>query len=111
MTAVAVIPSITDPMGRNWEQPRREDILVDGTHALMSSAAFHQLAEYSGTLPTGVYPGKMWRRHDGLFDVAYRRAGGKPGWRLCWFGESEKGPGFCSINHRIVLLVDEQVAS
>ena len=51
---------MTDPMGRHWRQPPRERILIDDTHALMDLATFEQLSEYSCTIPTGVYPGKMW---------------------------------------------------
>lgn len=95
------IPAMTDPMGQNWSQPNRFDIEVDGTHALMSDAAFRRLPEYSGTIPTGVYPGKMWRRHDGVYDprcpVEKRR------WLLCWYGEDNGGR--CAIEFREVLLV------
>lgn len=109
MTTNIEIPPITDPMGRNWEQPRPGEILVDETHALMTRDAFEQLAEYSSTRPSGVYPGKMWKRHDGIYDHAYLAAGGKPEWLLCWYGESEKGPGWCSNHHRKILLVDGEL--
>jgi hypothetical protein len=103
---VSPIPPITDPLGRSWQQPARERILIDDTHALMLQAEFERLAEYSATMPTGVYPGKMWKRHDGVYDPVFLAAGGVPTWKLCWFGFSEKGPGFCSIHHREILLVD-----
>lgn len=95
-----MIPVMTDPMGRHWSQPDPAAILLDDTHALMTSATFGQLAEYSGTVPTGVYPGKMWRRHDGIFDTKATR---RP-WLLCWYGEDKDGK--CEILFREVLLAD-----
>ncbi len=105
------IPPITDPMGRNWDQPAPKEILLDATHALMTRASFERLAEYSASVPSGVYPGKMWKRHDGAFDHAFRSRGGQPVWMLCWYGLSEKGPGYCSINSRIILLADAELTN
>jgi hypothetical protein len=101
-----VIPPITDPMGKHWRQPPRDSITLDETHALMSRATFEQLAEYSGTFPTGVYEGKMWKRHDGLFDQAFRARGGKPEWLLVWFGYCDE-PKMVSNNFRKILIVEE----
>jgi len=86
------IPAMTDPQGRYWEQPSRTLILVDETHAVMERSAFDRLPEYSATIPTGVYEGKMWKA----------RAGGA--WRLCWYGPSAT-PDSCSVNRREILLV------
>ena len=93
-----MIPAMTDPMGRYWNQPPRDRIVVDETHALMDSSTFKALPEYSGTIPTGVYPGKMWRRHDGIFDQKATRKR----WLLCWYGEDRDGK--CEILFREVLL-------
>lgn len=92
---------MTHPSGKYWDQPAREAILLDDTHAIMTRASFAALLEYSGTIPTGCYEGKMWRRHDGIF------AGRDPAkcpWLLCWYGPSEK-PDHCSVNAREILLV------
>lgn len=94
-----MIPAMTDPMGRYWRQPPRESIEVDDTHALMTMATFKALPEYSCTIPSGVYPGKMWRRHDGAHDHMRKRP---PIWMLCWFGEDKDGK--CEILFREVLL-------
>jgi hypothetical protein len=97
-----VIPPITDPLGRHWDQPKLDQIVIDDTHAVMDAYAFAKLHEYSGSRPSGVYPGKMWKRHDGLFDrdckVEDRR------WLLMWFGEVEGRPDLCSNNHRVILI-------
>lgn len=97
------IPPMTDPMGRSWDQPPRERILVDEKHALMTKADFESLHEYSATMPTGVYPGKMWRRHNGAFDPKCRPE--DVTWLLVWYEECDV-PSMCSVSFRPVLLVD-----
>jgi hypothetical protein len=87
-----VIPPITDPMGKYWRQPDTSRILIDDTHALMEKSTFEALSEYSTTIPTGVYPGKMWRCH-------YLGT-----WFLRWFGEHED-PSLCSNHHREIIVV------
>lgn len=68
----------------------------------MSQADFFALAEYSCSTPSGVYPGKMWKHNN----YAYRPAppGIKEQWFLRWFGVSEKGPEWCSNEHREILI-------
>ena len=97
------IPAITDPLGRHWGQPAVSSILLDDTHAVMSKQSFDQLAEYSSTMPGGVYPGKMWSRHDGLFDRNCKPQDRR--WLLCWFCEVPGNPTRCSINFRVILVV------
>lgn len=76
------IPPITDPLGRHWDQPPVGDILVDDTHALMTEQTAKQLHEYSTSLPTGTYTGKMWKRR-----IPWQ---GEPAkWFLCWYGAIE----------------------
>ncbi len=100
------IPPITEPLGRYWEQPDLSAILIDDEFALMSRKTFDALSEYSASRPSGVYPGKMWKRHDGAFDRNFLAHGGKPEWLLCWYGESEIGPGYCSNHGRKIILLD-----
>lgn len=97
------IPPITNEMGRYWEQPSNEQIAVDDSHALMDTATFDALAEYSCTHPSGVYEGKMWRRHNGIYDEKFLKSGGIPEWLLMWFGPSDD-PDKCSINSRKILI-------
>lgn len=101
------IPPITDPMGRHWEQPDRRSIEIDEKYALMSRREFDSLAEYSATFPTGVYVGKMWKRHDGVHDPNCSPKDRR--WLLVWYGESRKGPGYCSNNWREILLSDGEL--
>lgn len=90
-----IIPAMTDPLGRHWDQPPRECILLDDTHAIMSSQAFKALHDYSRSMPSGVYPGKMWKAimPDGQ---AFLR----------WFGIVVGNPDVCSNNQREILIVD-----
>lgn len=86
------IPPVQHPMGRYWEQPDRRAIALDGTHALMELATFEALADYSGSIPSGVYPGKMWKCEG-------------PGcWYLRWFGIVPGRPEVCSNNQREIIL-------
>lgn len=96
------IPPITDPVGKYWEQPNPAGILVDDTHALMDAKAFEALHEYSCSQPSGVYPGKMWKGNA----YAYKRGPGglRERWYLHWFGDSDKGPDWCSNNTREILI-------
>ncbi len=92
------IPAMTDPLGRHWKQPRRDQIEIDCNHALMPRSAFDQLLEYSATTPSGTYPGKMWKAHlpDGR------------GWALRWYGPSykEDEKEYCSNNQKLILIVE-----
>lgn len=95
------IPPMTHPYGASWEQPPRDSIILDDTHALMTEAVFKKLPEYSCTNPTGVYEGKMWKRHNGLFDPHCKPENRH--WVLCWFGFSDD-PDKCSNNSRRILI-------
>lgn len=97
------IPPITDPMGRHWKQPARDRILIDDSHALMDQQIFDEFGEYSSSMPSSVYEGKIWSRHDGIYDQKFLASGGKPEWLLVWYGASAD-PGMCSINSRQILI-------
>lgn len=98
-------PPLDSPFGAgSWKQPRREDVLIDDDHALLTVEDFNALPEYSCSIPTGAFPGKMWRRHDGAHDMSARARGHTPVWMLCWYGYTSD-PKQLSINRRRVLLV------
>lgn len=96
MSEPHVIPDITDRLGKFWRQPDRSRVLVDSVHALMTTATFDALHEYSSSMPSGVYPGKMWKAiaDDGQ---AF----------LCWYGIVDGRDDVCSNNHRKILIVEE----
>lgn len=62
MNGEQIIPPITSPLGQRWEQPSRKFIDLDNSHAFMSEQTFKGLKEYSFSIPTGRYEGKMWKR-------------------------------------------------
>jgi len=75
-----MIPDMIHPLSKHWDQPSKEDILIDNTHALISKKSFEQLKNYSMSIPTEVYEGKMWK------------AGSKNKWFLRWYGvENREG--------------------
>ncbi len=102
------IPPMTDPLSVHWDQPPRERVLVDDTHAIVSAADFKELAEYSASMPTGAYEGKMWKAHrreakQDAHGEWYRT--GREWWDLVWYGPSEK-PGYVSNNYRTLLVAE-----
>lgn len=104
-TTGTFIPPITDPLGKHWRQPDMTAVDFDDTHVLLTQAQFDGLAEYSTTNPTGVYPGKCWKAQELTWPEphgSFPKATGK--WFLRWFGESTIGPGFCSNNHREIII-------
>ncbi|MDX4946491.1 hypothetical protein [Providencia manganoxydans] len=89
------LPAITNPLGKHWKQPNPANINIDDTHAMMSSSDYELLADYSGSVPSGVYVGKMWKA------VA---PSGKA--FLRWFGIVPERDDVCSNNQREILIVD-----
>ncbi len=55
------IPPITNLLGRHWRQCDLSDIVVTPDAAFIPESAIRQLSDYSHSMPSGVYPGKMWR--------------------------------------------------
>lgn len=93
ITIEHTIPAMTNALGRHWRQPHRSAIEVDDTHALMDEATFKALSEYSTSMPSGVYPGKMWKCNQR----------GTDNWWLCWYGVVEGRDDVCSNNNREIL--------
>ncbi len=102
------VPPITDPLGKSWDQPDPVGWKFTSTHVWMTRADFEKLKDYSATNPSGVYAGKMWRRHDGAFDPEWRAKGGKPEWILRWWGLCDD-PGHVSNEGRTILLLDANI--
>ncbi len=87
------IPDMVHPLGKHWQQPALHNILIDDVHALMSEYSLGELHEYSMSIPSGVYEGKMWKAKFG--DT----------WYLKWFG-TENDREFLPIYSREILLCD-----
>lgn len=96
MKGSARIPAITDPLGKHWRQPDRDAITFDRGRAIMTRETFDALPDYSGSIPSGVYDGKMWKRLDGLYDPTCAPEDRK--WMLCWYYPGTK-PTQCRIDY------------
>ncbi len=96
-SAETIIPNITNKLGSYWFQPERKNILINENYAFMSEQTFKGLNEYSTSVPSGVYPGKMWRADTRL-----------NGWLLCWYGsvKSDKYGTYCDIKKRTIQLMN-----
>lgn len=95
------IPEMTDPMGRHWQQPDRSRIQAkDDMNVYVSREDFDRILVYNSSYPTGVYPGKMWRRliEDRQVDLALElgKEHRQHVWALFWYGDDDQGR--CSIN-------------
>jgi hypothetical protein len=95
MNGVDVIPEMTDPLGKHWAQPDRQMIFIRDGKAHMCAEDFRTLKQYDTSFPSGVYPGKMWKRINS--GVAY----------LCWYGE-ENADRQCPINHLVIEVAQQK---
>lgn len=75
------VPPITDRRGNAWKQPNPKEFAFDehNDYVLMTFKQFEQLREFSETIPTSIYSGKMWRGSDD----------GQT-WFLHWWDESQR---------------------
>jgi len=80
------IPAMIDPLSKYWEQPDHKKLTFQTDRVLMTKETINDLKEYSTSIPTGAYIGKMWKLKD------------KKGWTLCWYGK-HSNPDFVSINY------------
>jgi hypothetical protein len=101
LLGTAVVPPITEPLGRHWEQPDREELIFCGDFVYMTRRAYKQLPEYNNSVPSGVYEGKMWKSHVRYSDV------GRVCW-LRWFGVSDD-PDKVTNNQRRIAIVKERI--
>lgn len=89
-----VIPK-AEQIEESWSQPLTSEITIDETHALMSQQTFEQLQEYSTSIPSGVYDGKMWR--------AQTQRRNRIVWLLRWYDRSDS-PMCSSLKSREILI-------
>lgn len=92
-----LIPEMSHPLGKHWEQPDRQMIFMREGKAHLDAQDFHKLKSYDSSLPSGVYPGKMWKRTNS--DVSY----------LCWYGEDKNG--HCTIHHMPIEVAQAELAA
>lgn len=87
------IPPVTHPLGKHWEQPDLSAITLTETRALMVDGTFKKLADYSCSIPTGVYAGKMWKACvDGQ-------------WYLRWYTDHPTIANRCVINFKPIYVL------
>lgn len=94
------VPEAQSPYGKNaFHMPHRHDIgfIEDQNFCSMKQRTFDKLAEYSTTIPTGVWPGKMWKAQLNNEEGEFR-------WYLRWFDEVVKNS--CQI-HDLKIIVAE----
>jgi hypothetical protein len=108
MSTMQPVPPMTDPYGEYWSQPDPNTFLFDDTHVLMTRDQLRELPEYTITLPTGTYVGKMWRSYSGrVKHVADARVQiEKDAWMLCWYEDCED-PTRIAIKRRTILLLED----
>lgn len=93
-TETNVIPAMTHPLSRYWDQPRdMRQVPMDDAHVLLSTQQMAALKEYSTSYPSGAYEGKCWKMKCGT------------DWLLCWYGP-HANPDKLSIEYRIILEVE-----
>ncbi len=89
----SIIPEMTDRLGKYWEQPPDiREAPMDAEIVLLTLRQFEGLHEYSSSIPSGVYPGKCWKRLER--DRPY----------LGWYGVCDD-PERCSVNFRKIEVV------
>jgi len=88
-----LIPVMDDPLGKHWDQPSDVRFApMDETHVILTPHQTRQLAHYNSSMPSGVYPGKVWGRKE-------------PGrYLLAWYGP-ETPDHKCPIMFREILEV------
>lgn len=97
MNGVDIIPEMTDPLGKHWSQPDRQMIFIRDGKALLDPQDFKKLSSYDTSIPSGVYPGKMWKRNQAGQHL------------LCWYGEEKDGN--CPIYHMPIEVAQDAVAA
>lgn len=87
-----IVPLMIDPLGKYWDQCDNRHVYIDKDTATLELDDFKKLHEYSSSIPTGVYEGKMWKAN----------IQGK--WYLRWYSKSSD-PKMCKINHREIKIL------
>ncbi len=89
------IPDCINPLSSYWDQPKNTDIEIDSIYAMMSQESFDELKNYSTSVPTGVYAGKMWKSQDRISKV----------WYLRWWTEYPSDPSQCIWDQRVIIII------
>lgn len=98
---ICPIPPMTDLLGRHWEAPSVEEIVFDYEYAYMTKKTFDKLGEYSTTLPSATYAGKMWKT------CIPKTKKSKLHWRLRWYEDHPTDPKKLLIPSRRIVICKE----
>lgn len=96
------IPDMTHPFGKAWNQPSKEQIRkieIDDTHAMMDQKTFDKLLNYSHSIPSAAYEGKMWK---GEYYTENNKPTGK--FYLRWYGLSTTQDMLSSHQRDIIII-------
>lgn len=88
--AIEYAGSVISSFGTNGV---RRYIEIDEEYALMTKQTFEGLREYSVTIPSGEYEGKMWKANRGGI------------WYLYWY-DHDDNPSMIKIERREILLLN-----
>jgi hypothetical protein len=99
------IPDMTDPLGQHWEQPSRAEIELRGGAAFMTRETMEKLKNYSASIPSGKYQGKMWRLCE--HEASFGKIGAPDAWHIVWYGPSEKGEEYVKLNFRPIVIIQK----
>lgn len=91
-----IIPAMTNPLGKYWNQPDQRQIYIDAEKAYMREREFNALVNYTHSLPSGAYIGKIWKGQNIKGD-----------WYLGWYGPYPTS-GYCSNNYRDIAILPER---
>ena len=93
-----VIPPMTHPWGKVWEQPDRKNLVLDDKYAMMYRRDFEMLSDYKGSEPTGKYNGKMRK-------IKHVYCGNIKSY-LCWCHDENTVSQEIYISYREILIID-----
>ena len=85
------IPEMTNELGKYWDQPSRDEMEFSENEVFMDDNTFKQLKNYSTSVPTGCYEGKMWKSL------------GAKGWYLRWY--ANLNPTHCQIKSKLIFII------
>lgn len=92
-----------------WKEKRAAlTMLLDATDAVMTRREFDSLDEYSTSLPSGVYAGKIWKCHLGAFARRMNPSLPAPIWKLVEYVD-DGDPESMAIHWRIIHLTDGEL--
>lgn len=105
---MTLIPIMTHPLSKHWEQPDSRNFIFDieNKTVAMNKDDFDKLHNYSCSIPSGVYEGKMWKANANEFppNGDFEKWDKTPKWYLRWYDRDED-PNKCSIKTYSLIII------